>query len=115
MEEIIGLVAVVGTFSSIIVIAYLYFSSRHKIRMALIQHGQQANIFSEKSQTSSALKYGMLAVGIGIGIITGSLIEQAFNTESPVPHFSMMLIFGGAGLIAYHLIERKREEKGLVE
>ena len=109
MEEVIGLVAVIGTFTSVIVIAYLFFSSRHKVRMALIQHGKEASIFKENRESSSALKYGMLMAGLGLGILMGTFIESILNTDSPIPHFSMMLILGGAGLVFYYLVKNRRE------
>ena len=79
--------------------------------MALIQHGQEASIFKETKNGSSGLKYGMLMVGIGLGILFGMIIESVMQTDSPVPHFSMMLILGGLGLIGYYLIVKKKEEE----
>lgn len=114
MGEVIGLVAVIGTITATIIFAYLYFNSRHKVRMALIQHGKEASIFNQNSsEGSSSLKYGMLMVGIGLGIITGTILERALDTDSPVPHFSMMLILGGAGLICYYWLTKKKEDMEL--
>lgn len=111
MEPVIALVAVVGAFTSIIVIAYLFFNSRHKERMALIQHGQQASIFRAKKDGASGLKFGLLSLGIGLGLFVGSIVESILNTDSPVPHFGMMLSLGGAGLILYYLIVQRREKE----
>lgn len=110
MEDLIALLAVGGSMSAIVIIAYLYFNSRHKVRMALIQHGKEASIFKGKSSGSSGLKYGLLMLGIGLGILMGMFIESIMETDSPVPHFSMMLILGGVGLICYYLILRKKDE-----
>ncbi len=111
MGELIGLVAVAGSMTSIVIIAYLFFNSRHKTRMALIQHDKEASIFKENGRGSSGLKYGLLMVGIGLGILMGMIIESVLQTDSPVPHFSMMLILGGLGLVGYHLILKKKEEE----
>ena len=110
MGELIGLVAVAGSMTAMVVIAYLYFNSRHKVRMALIQHGKEASIFKESRNGSNGLKYGLLMVGIGLGILVGMMIESIMDTDSPVPHFSMMLILGGAGLIIYYLITKRKED-----
>jgi lipid-A-disaccharide synthase-like uncharacterized protein len=107
MEEIIGLVAVTGLFTTLIVIAYLYLSSRHKIRMALIQHGQDAGIFREDKNENSALKFGMMAVGVGMGLFAGSALEKSGIDEVPA-YFGMMLILGGIALILYYLFVRKK-------
>ncbi len=105
--DITGIVAIVSVFTTIIVVAYLFFSSRHKIRMALIQHGQDASIFREDREANSALKYGMVAVGVGLGLFAGCLLESIGIQEEPA-YFGMMLTFGGAGLILYYLIVKKK-------
>ena len=112
MEEVIGLVAVIGVFTATIVIAYLFFNSRHKVRMALIQHGKEASIFKQQRNGSSGLKYGLLMAGIGLGLLVGMVLEAVISTDSPVPHFSMMLILGGLGLIIYYVITKPKEEEG---
>src|SRR5690606_25570429 len=96
--------------ASFVAVVYLFVNSRHKIRMALIQHGKEASIFKESRNGSTGLKFGLLMVGIGFGILAGMIIESILDTDSPVPHFSMMLILGGAGLIIYYLITKRRED-----
>ena len=105
--DITGIVAIVSVFTTIIVVAYLFFNSRHKIRMALIQHGQEASIFKEDKDANSALKYGMVAVGLGLGLFCGCLLATIGMQEEPA-YFGMMLTFGGAGLILYYLIVKKK-------
>ncbi|MEO1260093.1 MAG: DUF6249 domain-containing protein [Bacteroidota bacterium] len=114
MGEVIGLVAVIGVITATIVIAYLFFNSRHKVRMALIQHGKEASIFKEQRNGSSGLKYGLLMTGIGLGLLVGMMLEALMSTDSPVPHFSMMLILGGLGLVVYYIITRRKEESELI-
>ncbi len=107
MGEIIGLVAVIGFFTTLIVTAYLYLSSRHKIRLALIQHGQDAGIFKEDRNENSALKLGMVAVGVGLGMFAGSALARSGMDEGPA-YFGMMLTLGGTALILYYLFVKKR-------
>ncbi|TAK38617.1 MAG: hypothetical protein EPO28_10950 [Saprospiraceae bacterium] len=111
MQQVTGLVAVTGVFTSAIVLLYLFFNSRHKIRMALIESGKSADIFKEESSRFAALKYGMTAVGIGLGLLLGSALESE-TFPAPLPHFSMMLILGGGGLILYYLFVKKQEDGG---
>ncbi len=110
MHDFIAFVAVAGGLGSFVAVIYLLVNARHKVRMALIQHGKEASIFKENRNGSSGLKFGLLMVGIGLGILVGMMIESVMQTDSPVPHFSMMLILGGAGLITYYLITKKKEE-----
>ena len=114
MGDLIALVAVGGGLATVVAIAYLFFNSRHKVRMALIQHGKEASIFKENRNGSSGLKYGLLMVGIGLGILVGMMIESVMDTDSPVPHFSMMLILGGLGLVVYYLISKRKDESDMI-
>lgn len=110
-EVIMGAFAMTGFFGSIILGLYLYFTTRHKERMSLIDHGLDASVFSsgKKAFSSSALKFGLLFLGVGVGILVGTMLSASGLQEEPA-YFSSMLIFGGAGLISYYRIERKRNE-----
>lgn len=110
-EVIMGAFAMTGFFGSIILGLYLYFTTRHKERMSLIDHGLDASVFSpgKKAFSSSALKFGLLFLGVGVGIMVGTLLSAMGLQEEP-SYFSSMLIFGGLGLISYYRIERKRNE-----
>ncbi|QOD62196.1 hypothetical protein H9I45_07075 [Polaribacter haliotis] len=66
---------------------YLYFSTRNKERMALIEKGADASIFMKGHQARKAapfwkiliLNLGLLAMGIGVGILLGSLLSYNFG------------------------------------
>ena len=107
MKEVIGLIAVIGMFSAIIIIAYLYINSRHKIRMSLIEHGQDATIFKEDKDLPSSLKYGMVAIGLGMGLFIGNILDRIGLREGPA-YLGSMLMLGGAGLVLYHLLTGKK-------
>ena len=96
-------------FSSIFGIFYIWISTRNKERMALIEKGADASLFTtkKKSYTNITLKIGMLAVGIGIGILVGSFLSNytALNEEVAFP--SMIFLFGGAFLVGNAFLEKK--------
>jgi len=98
-------------FASIVLILYMFYSTRNKERMALIEKGADASLFRTGKKPFSVLKLGMFFVGVGIGILAGNILAVSTNLEEPVPYFSMILLFGGASLIAYYLIEKKKKEK----
>ncbi len=107
MEEIMIPLAF---FASVVLILYMYYSTRNKERMALIEKGMDASLFRSGRKSFSVLKWGMFLVGIGIGILVGNILAVSTNLEEPVPYFSMILLFGGGSLIAYHLIDKKRDK-----
>lgn len=96
-------------FASIFGMVYVWLSTRNKERLALIEKGADASLFTVKKnhKTNYTLKLGMLAVGIGIGILIGSLLESYTTLDEEVAFPSMIFLFGGAFLIANAMIERK--------
>lgn len=110
LEILIPLFAVIGNFMAIIIFIYFYFTSRHRERMALIESGRDASIFKrDKNPSTRSLKYGIVAVMAGLGLVVGTILDKLGMPEE-VAYFSMVLIFGGIGLLAYYfLLKAKRE------
>jgi len=96
-------------FSSIFGIFYVWISTRNKERMALIEKGADASLFATKKKyfTNITLKLGMLAVGIGTGILIGSLLSTYTALDEEVAFPSMIFLFGGAFLMANAFLEKK--------
>ena len=96
-------------FSSIFGIFFVWISTRNKERMALIEKGADASLFATKKKNymNLTLKFGMLAVGIGIGILMGSIISSYTMLDEGVAFPSMIFLFGGIFLVGNALIEKK--------
>ena len=96
-------------FSSIFGVFYIFLSTRNKERMALIEKGADASLFQTKKthRSNLTLKFGMLAVGIGIGILVASLIETYTVMDEEVAYPSMIFLFGGLFLVGNAMIEKK--------
>lgn len=103
----IPIVSVVGFFVSIIYWVHIYYTSRHRERMALLESGQDASIFQKRPRPERILKYGILLFAIGAGILTGYLLEE-MGMDDEASYFSMIFLFGGAGLISYYMFFQKR-------
>ena len=110
---IIPVLAIGGFFASIITFTYMFFSSRHRERMALIDSGQDASIFSNQFLNNKEnLKYGIVAVMGGLGLVIGDFLQN-IGLEEFVAYFSMVLIFGGAGLIMFYFIAQGKQKEGI--
>ena len=112
MGELIGMIAIIGFFGSIITLIYMHYKSKHQQRMALIESGTSAEIFSERNldMKSSALKWGMLLVGGGIGFYLGILSETIFNIEDGLGALPLTFVGGGMGLILFYNVMRRNED-----
>jgi hypothetical protein len=100
-------------FSSIFGIFYVYISTRNKERMALIEKGADASLFATKTKNfrNLTLKIGMLAVGIGVGILMGSILSSYTVLEEEVAFPSMIFLCGGLFLVGNAILEKKESLK----
>ncbi len=112
MEPLIVIVFLIGGAT---IVAYTFFSSRHKERMAMIEKGLKpadykgVELSSLTMQTNplSNLKWGLLALFIGVGFFTGLAMHEVANFQRSFS-FALMLIFGGVGLIVFYFIASKK-------
>ncbi len=72
-------------FAVIFGIFYLFYSTRNKERLALIEKGADATIFISGERRKAApfwkiliLNIGLLAIGIGVGILLGTLLSYNY-------------------------------------
>ena len=96
-------------FGSIFGILYVFISARHKERMSLIETGADPSFFKSKFTFNqyNIFKFGMLMVGIALGIIVANILDEA-NIMQPEPGYpSMILFFGGLSLIIAFLLRNK--------
>ena len=90
-------------------IVYLYYSSRNKERLALIEKGAEASIFyGPKSERSGkwVLKIGVLAIGIALGVLAGAGLESA-GMDDEVAYPASIFLFAGIALVAAYFLARK--------
>ncbi len=110
-EILIPIIAVGGFFTTVIVWVYMHYSSRHRERMALIETGKDASIFeTPKQESKKSLKLGIVGVMSGIGLFLGSILDR-IGMQSEVAYFSMILLFGGIGLVGFYLLTGRHQQK----
>ena len=108
MLELTPVLVLTVIFGAIVAIVYL--SIRKKERMAMMEKGVDASVFfTPKKSNSYALKYGLLLIGIALGILIGNILATttAFMYEKEAAYFSMIFLFGGAALIIYYFMAKK--------
>jgi hypothetical protein len=112
METLIGFIAF---FATVFGIFYVYYVTRNKERLSLIEKGADASLFNTgKGRSPSVfnwnkvtLKTGMFLMGIALGIIAGSILAYNNILYDGAAYTSMIFFFGGLSLVIYYLIDRK--------
>lgn len=89
--------------------AIVYIQARKKVHITLIQHKVDARTLKTDKDANLSLKFGMLMVGVALGILAGNYLSNQMHPESA--YFSMVLIFGGISLLAYYVIIRKNTKE----
>lgn len=110
-----GLIGFIAFFAMVFGIMYLFYTTRNRERMALIEKGADASLFNTGkthvpwfSWGKFALKMGMLLIGVGLGIIAGAILDSIDAFPASVAgYFSMIFIFGGLALVIFYLIDRR--------
>ena len=103
----------ISFFAGVFGIVYLYFTTRNKERMALIEKGASAELFNKPQGSGMwGLKLGVMAVGIGLGIVIANMLITASLLNEEVAFPSMIFLFAGIGLVTSHyLVEGKDKNK----
>jgi hypothetical protein len=92
-------------FGSIFAIAYLYFSTRNKERLALIEKGADASIFVKGKREHTApiwkvliLNLALVAMGVGLGIFFAALLDNYSTLEGDAMYPAIIFFMAGVGL-----------------
>ena len=106
---IVALVSFWGTMGGI---AYLFFSTRNRERLALINKGADASIFNinPNKDVNDALKLGLTAIGVGIGFFLAGIVSQIGILPHKTAIIAMPLIFGGLGLVGYYFTMKPKTD-----
>ncbi len=96
----------------LMVFGIVYLVVRRKERLAMIEKGADASLFQSRKKVPAELKWGMLLVGIGIGILLGRIFAAYSCLGEEASYFSMICLFGGLSLVIYHFLARYMEKKG---
>lgn len=100
-------------FSTLFGIVYLIVASRTRIRMALIEKGADASIFSAKSNGGGNIvpiilvNLGLLLFSIGIAVFLGSILHQTFGVIEGVAYTGTTFTLAGLGMLAGYWITSK--------
>jgi hypothetical protein len=95
-----------GAFLMVWGIRYL----ENKENMAMIEKGMEPMRRRRQADPSRTLKNSLLFIGAGLGLLLALFITNAFHLEKgdrAGMFFALIAVFGGLGMLAAYLYERK--------
>jgi hypothetical protein len=119
-----GILVPLTLFGGAAAVLWKYFEGRHKERMAMIDKGVNPAEFKSaapfrlwQGSVLSNLKWGLLFVFAGIGLLVGLQLENYYRFDEGSVIFGSILITGGLALIIFYFIANKKlkekpEDKG---
>ncbi|REA57490.1 hypothetical protein DSL64_23460 [Dyadobacter luteus] len=111
MEHIKHIIITVTAIGSVFGVLYVLMMTRYRERMAMIERNVDASLFTSKGSISPTLKFGMLLVGVALGILMGNVLHDHYSLSRGTSFSSMTLLFGGISLIINFVIERRLDRK----
>lgn len=110
----------VSLFIVIFGIAYLYFSTRHKERLALIEKDKDVSMFFSKKESKTSLVWRLLvlnlaliSIGVGLGVLLGSLLHDLAGMRDEVAFPASIFLLSGVGLLIGFFVGIKMDKEKL--
>jgi hypothetical protein len=104
-----GIFVPIGFFLALFAILYVYWTTRTKERLALIEKGLDAGIFKGECSQYALLKWGIFLIAVGLGVVVGFGLSTVMNEV--VAFFTAILVCGGLGLIVAYMVTNKLMNK----
>lgn len=98
-------------------VLYKYVEARNRERMAMIEKGltpaemAAAGPRRPFSHPLTTLKWGLLALFVGIGIFVGSYLHNVLMIDEEPAFFGSAFLAGGLALIIHYFVAAKHEKK----
>ncbi len=115
MEELAVLIVIFGTIFGI---AYLFFSTRNKERLALIEKGAEASIFMKGNPKNAApfwkvliLNLSLLLMGIGLGVFIALILENTLGWNDNAIYPATIFLMSGVGLFTGFTLTKKLDQE----
>ncbi len=108
-DAVLPIVLFLTLFGTIFGVSAIYLKTRNRERLSLVEHGMDPAAFNN-SKRDPTLMWALLLLGIGLGLLVGYGLEQVMRMPGTVAYLSMTMLFGGAGLFLYHMLQRKQAE-----
>ena len=103
------MVPIIISLGAFVMVVYLRRYEKEE-RLKMIEHGMDPHSGVQKRR-GGGLKFALVAIGVGIGLVIGNVLDSAGVLDEEVAYFSMSFLFGGLGLLGGYLIEARQIKK----
>lgn len=108
-----AIIICISLFACIFGIFFLFFQTRNKERLALIEHDKDASIFKFRKDRSSPvwavilLNLSLVLMGVGFGFLIGNLLETYTILSVDLAYVGSLFFTPGAFLLLGFYLTRK--------
>lgn len=102
--------AIVGAFAMIILLRKF----ENDERMAMIEKGLNPHMPKPRQPRSTAMvtfHFAAIAIGVSLGLLVGNVLYNVIHIHRGIAYLSMVLMFGGLGLLVSYFVQLKHDEK----
>lgn len=103
-----GVFVPLGFFAMIVAIVYL--RQRRQERFLMIEKGIDAKMLDVPKSSSHSLKWGILLVGLGLGMLIANALARTVYFRVEEAYFAMLFLFGGISLLLFYFLDRKQKK-----
>jgi hypothetical protein len=109
---LVGILVPIALFIGFFTMIIFLRKYENEERMAMIERGMDPKTTARpRISPSGTLRFALLAIGSGIGLLVANMLKNSELVEEEVAYFSMVLLFGGLGLLISYLVQLRQEEK----
>ncbi len=89
----------------------VYLGVRKKERMVMLEKGIDPSTFHNFKPGMAGIRYGLLLIGVAVGILAGNILDATTVLEEEVSYFSMIFLCGGLALVISYFLEKNQSQK----
>ena len=105
-EMLVAVLIPLSFFAMVFGIIYMH----KRENLAMIEKGLNPKEFANRPVPYKNLKWGLLLIGAGLGLLIAFFVDIAFiptRIEPVAVYFSLIAVGGGLGLVSSYRIEKK--------
>jgi hypothetical protein len=113
-EALVPIFIVLGFLAAFVLSYFYYIRAKHTEKMVMIEKGYQPPVKQpkvRKKKSNLSLKWGIVIISLAIGLFMGFLVATSTTVHPVISYFSLIMLFGGTGLVLNHYLELKIKDQ----